>query len=112
MHQNAVHTIEETLEKYITNRAKKPLLQFTNFLNVAPKVVDIAKKYFPEAQFVMDVYQDTEIDDEHLVLYVRLKHYDNSVIERLRKARAEFRSYLANKKGWIHLTTDFQKPEE
>jgi hypothetical protein len=96
----------------ITDRARKYLLQFTDLLDVTPKVIDVAKKYFPEAQLVMDVYQDPEINDDHLVLYVRLNHYDKSVIERLRKARAEFRNYLANKKGWIHLTTDFRKPEK
>jgi hypothetical protein len=112
IYQNAIRIIEEAIEGRITDKAKEYLLRFTELLDVIPKAVDAAKKHFPEAQLVMDVYQDPEIDDDHLVLYVRLNHYDDSVIERLRKARAEFRSYLANKKGWIHLTTDFRKPEK
>jgi len=87
------------------------LLHFTELLDVIPKAVDAAKKHFPEAQLVMDVYQDPEIDDCYLVLYIRLKHYDDSVIERLEKAEAEFLNQLVHKRGWIQLTTDFQEPE-
>jgi hypothetical protein len=60
----------------------------------------------------MDVYQDPEIDDNYLVLYIRLKHYDDSVIERLEEAEAEFLNQLVSKRGWIQLTTDFREPEE
>ena len=86
------------------------LLRFIDILDVIPQVVAAAIKHFPEAQLVMDVYQDPEIDDQYLVLYVRLKNYDNFV-ERLEKAEAEFVNQLANKKGWIQLTTDFRVPE-
>jgi hypothetical protein len=87
------------------------LLQFTELLDVIPKAVDAVKKHFPEAQLVMDIYQDPEIADCYLVLYIRLKHYDDSVIERLEKAEAEFLNQLVNKRGWIQLTTDFREPE-
>jgi hypothetical protein len=87
------------------------LLRFTELLDVIPKAVDAAKKHFPEAQLVMDVYQDPEIADCYLVLYIRLKHYDDSVIERLEKAEAEFLDQLMSKEGWIQLTTDFREPE-
>jgi hypothetical protein len=87
------------------------LLRFTELLDVIPKAVDAAKKHFPEAQLVMDVYQDPEIADYYLVLYIRLKYYDDSIIERLEKAEAKFLNQLANKRGWIQLTTDFREPE-
>ncbi len=87
------------------------LLRFTELLDVIPKAVDAAKKHFPEAQLVMDVYQDPEIDDNYLVLYIRLKHYDDSFIERLEEAEAEFLNQLVSKRGWIQLTTDFREPE-
>jgi hypothetical protein len=93
------------------NSLREYLLQFTELLDVIPKAVDAAKKHFPEAQLVMDVYQDPEIADCYLVLYIRLKHYDDSVIERLEKAEAEFLNQLVNKRGWIQLTTDFREPE-
>jgi len=87
------------------------LLHFTELLDVIPKAVDAAKKYFPEAQLAMDVYQDPEINDCYLVLYIRLKDYDDSVIERLEKAEAEFLNQLVRRRGWIQLTTNFQGPK-
>jgi hypothetical protein len=33
-------------------------------------------------------------------------------IDRLEKAEAEFLHRLVDKRGWLQLTTDFQKPEE
>jgi len=33
-------------------------------------------------------------------------------IDRLEEAESEFLHRLVDKRGWIHLTTDFQKPEE
>jgi hypothetical protein len=88
------------------------LLRFTELMDVIPQAVRAAKKHFPEAQLVMDVYQDPEIADCYLVLYIRLQHYDDSVIERLEKAEAEFLDQLVNKAGWIQLTTDFREPEQ
>jgi hypothetical protein len=102
--------VEEILKEYGNDRIREYLLQFTELLDVIPKAVDAAKKHFPEAKLVMDVYQDPEIADCYLVLYIRLKHYDDSVIERLEKAEAEFLNQLVNKRGWIQLTTDFQEP--
>ena len=93
------------------NPIREYLSQFTGLLDVIPKAVNAAKKHFPEAQLVIDVYRDPEIADCYLVLYIRLKHYDDSVMERLEKAEAEFLTHLVSKRGWIQLTTDFREPE-
>jgi hypothetical protein len=116
--ESVVIDIEELIE-WLARRVRieslhgmrKYLLQFTELLDVIPQAVDAAKKHFPEAQLVMDVYQDPEIDDSYLVLYITLKQYDDSVIERLEKAEAEFLNQLVSKRGWIQLTTDFREPE-
>jgi hypothetical protein len=112
MYRDTICAIEEVLEGHVTNKSKEYLLQFTELLDVIPKAVDAVKRHFPEAQLTMDVYQDPEIDDHYLVLYVRSKYYDDLSIERLQKAEAEFLNQLVNKRGWIQLTTDFRKPEE
>ncbi len=83
------------------------LSQFNELLGVIPKAVNAARKYFPEAGLVMDVYQDPEIDDRYLVLRIRPECYDDSVIERLKKAESEFLDELAGKRGWIQLTVEF-----
>ena len=94
-----------------TDRILEYLLQHPELMEVVPVMVEAARRHFPQAQLVMDVYQDPEIEDRYLVLYVRLEQYDESLVERLEKAEEEYLSRLANKEGWIQLTTDFRKPE-
>jgi hypothetical protein len=112
MTHEVAQNVEEVLKEYGNDRIREYLLQFTELLDVIPKAVNAAKKHFPEAKLVMDVYQDPEIADCYLVLYVRSKYYDDSFIERLEKAEAEFLDQLMSKEGWIQLTTDFQELEE
>jgi hypothetical protein len=110
-----------------TEEIKKYLMKFKDIVDVVKKVIDVAKKHFPEAQLVFTLYKDPEIDDKYLVVYIRMKKYDESVMENIREAREEYRGDLidrihkagsefwddlVNKRGEIFLTTDFQKPEE
>ncbi len=104
-----LNSLQVQIEKL--SLVKSYLCQFPDLLSVVPMAVNAAKKYFPEDQLVMDLYQDPEISDCYIVLYVRLRKYDDSVVERLEKAEAEFLSHLANKKGWIQLTIDFVSPD-
>lgn len=87
------------------------LLQFPDLMDVIPLAVNATRTSLPRAQLVLEVYQDPEIEDRYLALYVRLKRYDESVIERIEAAEAEFIDLLADKEGWLQLTTDFQEPE-
>jgi len=127
-----IDELMERLDQEPQVRVKNPKLvrrylrKFNDMIDVVPEAVNAAKRHFPEAQLVLELYQDPEIDDRHLVLYVRLWNYDESVMERVRIARGELRSFidrleeaekeflhhLVDKRGWIQLTTDFQKPEE
>jgi hypothetical protein len=88
------------------------LIEFPDIIDIIPKAVNSAKKYFPNAQIVLDFYIDPEIDDRHPIIYVRAKDYDNKFMELLDKAEDEFLKDLIGKKGWILLTTDFGKPDE
>jgi hypothetical protein len=85
------------------------LLQFIDLLDLIPHAVWVVRKHFPEARMVMTVYQDPEIDDRYLVLYIRLRKYDDSFIDRLEKAERDFLPLLTNKRGWIQLSTDFER---
>ena len=85
------------------------LNKFPDIIDIIPKAVSAARVYFPDAQIVLDLYIDPEIDDKYLVLYVRLKEYEGSIIELLDKARLEILDELKNKKGWIQITTDYKK---
>jgi hypothetical protein len=85
------------------------LNKFPDIIDIIPKAVSAARVYFPDAQIVLDLYIDPEIDDKYLVLYVRLKEYEGSIIELLDKARLEILDELKDKKGWIQITTDYKK---
>lgn len=88
------------------------LTQYPGLVDVLPKAVAAARAHFPEAQLVMDLYQDPEIEDRYLVLYVRLKAYDDSVLERLEQAESAFIHLLEGTEGWLQLTTDFRVAED
>jgi hypothetical protein len=106
---------------------KKYLMKFSDVVDIVPKVMDVAKKHFPEAQLVFTLYKDPEINDRHLVVYIRMKKYDELFMEKVRESRGEYREDLMDrihkaeaefwddlmyKRGEIFLTTDFQEPEE
>jgi hypothetical protein len=94
------------------NSIRDYLIEFPDIIDIIPKAVNSAKKYFPNAQIVLDFYIDPEIDDKHPIIYVRAKDYDDKFMELLDKAEEDFMEDLIGKKGWILLTTDFGKPDE
>ncbi len=110
-----IEQLLRSLSQYVHLRRpheiREYLVQFPNLMDVIPAAVDAAYRHFPEAQLIMDVYRDPEIEDRYLILYVRLNQYDESIVERLEKAEAEFLNQLVDKEGWLQLTTDFQEPE-
>ena len=91
---------------------KEYLLNFPDLIDLVPTAVDIVKKYLPDAQIVIDVYKDPEINDIYLLIDVRSKHYDDNFMEKLEKAESEFVEFLVGKEGWIQLTTHFEPQEE
>lgn len=93
------------------DQIREYLLQFPDLMDIIPLALRAAQSRFPEAQPALSVYHDPEVEDHYLALYVRLKQYDESVMERIEAAEAEFIDRLADKEGWLQLTTDFREPE-
>ena len=87
------------------------LLEFPGIMDVLPRAIQAVRKHLPEAQMILDVYRDPEIEDRYLMLCVRTKHYNESFVDRLEKAESEFIGALADTEGWLQLTTDFREPE-
>ncbi len=86
---------------------KHYLLRFRDLMKLLPLAISIAKKHFPEAKIVIDVYADPEVEDSYIILYIRHREYNDTFIERLEAAESELLPLLTNKKGWLQLTTDF-----
>lgn len=86
------------------------LLRFPDLIGVIDKVVLIARTYLQDAQHSLEVYHDTESDDEHLVLYARCRAYDEQTVDRIRSVRGRYGPLLVGKSGWLIFTIDFQPP--
>jgi hypothetical protein len=59
-------------------------------------------------QLSLEVYEDPEITDKYLTLYVRRHKYDKNVIEQIKKIRYDYKDMLVDISGWFLLTTDFR----
>ena len=61
-------------------------------------------------QLSLELYQDPEIEDEHLALYLRQSFYDVSVLQTLDEIRSACQSALSGRSGRLCVTTDFRPP--
>ena len=109
--ENVLRELSKDIRINNINSIRDYLIEFPDIIDVIPKAVNSAKKYFPNAQIVLDFYIDPEIDDKHPIIYVRAKDYDNKFMELLDKAEEDFMEDLIDKRGWILLTTDFMLKE-
>jgi len=87
------------------------LLSFPDLIDITRKAVYAAREHIPEAQLIMEVYHDPEIEDRYLLINARFQDYDDSVIDKIKAAESEYIDLLSNTEGWIQLSTDFQEPE-
>jgi len=110
--ENVLRELSKEIRINNINSIRDYLIEFPDIIDIIPKAVNSAKKYFPNAQIVLDFYIDPEIDDEYPIIYVRAEDYDDKFMELLNKAEEDFMEDLINKRGWILLTTDFGKPDE
>ncbi len=87
------------------------LLKFPDLIKVIPLAVNAALVHLPEAQLFLEVYKDPEIEDQYLMLYVRMQNYDESFIERIEAAESEYIDLLTGREGWLQMGTDFRQQE-
>jgi len=63
------------------------------------------------SEIELDLYQDPEIDDRYLVLYVRLPEYDGSLMPRIKAVTTRFDDRRAKMDGRILITSDYEPTE-
>jgi len=88
------------------------LIEFPDIIDIISKIITSVRKHISNAKIILDFYIDPEIDDNHPIVYVWVKKYDDEFMKLLEKAEKEFIKDLVDKKGWILLTTDFVKSDE
>lgn len=80
---------------------------------LAEIVVDMAPALLAEfanepSQVALEVYEDPEIEDyRHLVYYVRLPDYEDSIMDRLDRVAEAFEARTGESGEWVLITTDY-----
>jgi hypothetical protein len=65
------------------------------------------QEFGPDASLALEVYRDTEIEDEYLTLYVRLPSYPPDTLRKIRSVSEAHEQLLEDKSGTLLVTTDF-----
>jgi hypothetical protein len=87
------------------------LSRFPDMIEATEQIARATREHFPGAVLSLQLYRDPEINDSHLILYVRTNEYEPSFIEKLRAVRQQCQEYLSGKQGWLLVTTDFRPAE-
>src|SRR5262249_55178102 len=83
------------------------LAQFPDLIPILPDLCAATRAEFgEEAALLLELVQDMEIYDPHLVLWVRLRHYDDTVMPRIFAIDAAFEDRLTDAEGWLWVATD------
>ncbi|MBN2208368.1 MAG: hypothetical protein JW759_03640 [Candidatus Coatesbacteria bacterium] len=87
------------------------LVNYSDMVDLVERVCEATLARFPRpSQVALELYQDPEIEDEHLTIYVRQHHYDDLIIDAIREVSRQFDDALCGSSAWLLLTTDFQDP--
>jgi len=106
----ALRSAEEVLIPRLA-RVRGYLLRYPDILDTVREVAGLARERFgPEAELSLEVYRDPECRDEYLTLYVRMHRYGTDMVAEIDALRSEYEEAMADKGGWLLVTTDFQPP--
>ena len=82
--------------------------------DLVPNVVQIcelAAQEFPAGtERALELFRDIDADDEYLTLYIRAGSYDDGIMQRIHTLWEKYEPGLADKSGWMLVTTDFGRP--
>lgn len=84
------------------------LTRHSDMFGVTEEICKAARREFgPEAFLTLQVYHDSESEDEYLLLRVRLRAYAADTLSRIRSLSDPHENELSTKSGSIITTTDF-----
>jgi len=92
-------------------QVKAYLLDHPDMIGLTEQICLALLERFPKpSNVVLEVYEDPEMDDRHLTVYVRQPDYDDAILEILEQVSSQFQAELGASSGWVHITTDFEPP--
>jgi hypothetical protein len=68
------------------------------------------REFGTDAELILEVYHDPEIDDHYLSLEVRLPSYDETIMERIASVSEPFDEQLCQASGYFLVNTSFRTP--
>jgi len=87
------------------------LIRYPDLSNFVLYICKIARDEFGiQTQLSLEIYNDPEIEDEYLTLYVRQQHYDENILDKIEDVRKQYEEMLIGRSGWLLVTTDFHPP--
>jgi len=117
--QNKIVPSEQILDRLQRNQIAIPqpaevrdyLDRFQDLMDLLPRICErVRERLGAQPQLSLEIYSDPEIEDAYLTLLVRQENYALDLLDTLDKISAEFDPELAQKSGWILVTTDFDPP--
>jgi len=92
-------------------KVKSYLLNYPDMIDILePVCAAVLERFPPPSQVALELYQDPEIDDQYLTVYVRQHEYGEDVLDGLHGISRQFDELLCDTSGWLLITTDFQDP--
>ena len=70
------------------------------------------ERFGQNAQMSLELYQDPEINDEYLTIYVRQNTYEPDLIDKIDRVSVEFENILKDEREWLLITTAVRPPLE
>ena len=117
--RKAAITLETTLNDLVSNSVLIPcraevrqyLREHRDMIALVDTVSkSAAQRFCRSGQVSLETYKDPEFEDEYLTLYVRQEEYDQTVLDAIDDLRTTCSGELAERSGWLLVTTDFQPP--
>lgn len=68
------------------------------------------EQFGQRAEISLELYQDPEIHDEYLTIFVRQQEYEPDIIDKIDEICREYEVGLAGIDGYLLVNTDFQPP--
>lgn len=88
------------------------LISWPDIYYIIPEICSAFRNLFSSpSQLTLELFYDPETSANHLTLYIRQQQYEEGIMKKIRKGRAQFHEDMRYLKGDIHVTTDFQPPK-
>ena len=108
---NSLHLLNIFIRE--PSRVRTYLMEFDDILVPLHSAGEITRQKFGRNyELSLEVFKDPEAKDEYLTLYVRTEAYPDNIMDILDSIDDQYGPMMADKKGYLLVTTDFQKPEK